>query len=157
MASANENVNVDDKTGMKAHVEVPEGESGPVQMRSELDDLPILKAIRIYKRIATICMMAAFSAALEGYRKDHSFKSPFHLPDSCLAELALTNSIVANKGFIRQMSGGGTELNPTHVALWGGMLSTGQFVGVGLLQTVTDKLGRKLSMYVTWLSLVVVR
>lgn len=40
----------------------------PVQMRSELDNLPILKALRIYWRIALICMMAAFSAALEGYR-----------------------------------------------------------------------------------------
>lgn len=39
-----------------------------VQMRSELDDLPILKAIRIYWRIALICMLAAFAAALEGYR-----------------------------------------------------------------------------------------
>lgn len=55
------------------------------------------------------------------------------------------------------MSGGGAVLNPTHVALWGGMLSTGQFVGVGLLQIVTDKVGRKWSMYITWLSLVVVR
>ena len=43
-------------------------EGNEVQMRSELDDLPILKAIRVYWRIAAICMMAAFSAALEGYR-----------------------------------------------------------------------------------------
>ena len=54
------------------------------------------------------------------------------------------------------MSGGGTKLNPTHVAIWGGMLSTGQFVGVGLLQLVTDKIGRKKAMYITWLALVVV-
>ncbi|KAF5007945.1 hypothetical protein FDECE_5757 [Fusarium decemcellulare] len=107
-----------------------------VQMRSELDDLPILKAVGIYWRIASICMMAAFSAALEGY------------------QLALTNSIVSNKGFIRQMSNGGSKLNPTHVAVWGGMLSTGQFVGVGLLQLVADKLGRKMAMHITWVSLV---
>lgn len=44
-------------------------EGNAVQMRSELDDLPILKAVRLYWRIATICMMAAFSAALEGYRE----------------------------------------------------------------------------------------
>lgn len=55
------------------------------------------------------------------------------------------------------MSGGGTVLNPTHVALWGGMLSTGQFVGVGLLQLITDRIGRKNAMHITWLSLVVVR
>ncbi|KAJ3469383.1 hypothetical protein MRS44_003448 [Fusarium solani] len=112
-----------------------EGEA--VQMRSELDNLPILKALRIYWRIALICMMAAFSAALEGY------------------QLALANAIVSNKGFIRQMSNGGTKLNPTHVAVWGGMLSTGQFVGVGLLQIVIDKIGRRFAMHITWLSLAV--
>ena len=40
----------------------------PAQMRSELDDLPATKAYRIYWRISLICMLAAFSAALEGYR-----------------------------------------------------------------------------------------
>lgn len=46
-----------------------------VQMRSELDDLPILKALRIYWRISLICMLGAFSAALDGYRE---FSSPNH-------------------------------------------------------------------------------
>jgi hypothetical protein len=54
------------------------------------------------------------------------------------------------------MSGGGTKLNPTYVSVWGGMLSTGQFVGVGLLQLITDKIGRKKAMHITWMSLVVV-
>lgn len=54
------------------------------------------------------------------------------------------------------MSNGGTKLNPTHVAVWGGMLSTGQFVGVGLLQIVIDKIGRRFAMHITWLSLAVV-
>lgn len=39
-----------------------------VQMRSELDDLPSLQAYRVYWRITLICMLAAFSAALDGYR-----------------------------------------------------------------------------------------
>lgn len=54
------------------------------------------------------------------------------------------------------MSNGDTKLNPTHVAVWGGMLSTGQFVGVGLLQIVIDKIGRRAAMHITWLSLAVV-
>lgn len=66
------NENPDAKKDMKTHVEMPGGEQRPAQMRSELDDLPILKAVQIYKRIASICMMAAFSAALEGYRKTNS-------------------------------------------------------------------------------------
>ena len=39
-----------------------------VQMRSELDDLPALKAYRMYWRVTLVCFLAAFSAALEGYR-----------------------------------------------------------------------------------------
>lgn len=46
-----------------------------VQMRSELDDVPILQAVRIYWRVALICMLAAFSAALEGYRTCHTLCS----------------------------------------------------------------------------------
>lgn len=60
-------------------------EGNAVQMRSELDDLPILKAVRIYWRIATICMMAAFSAALEGYRTP--FTIPQLLPRSIVSVL----------------------------------------------------------------------
>ncbi|KAJ5116850.1 general substrate transporter [Penicillium angulare] len=106
-----------------------------VQMRSTLDDLPMLKAIRMYWRIALICMLAAFSAALDGY------------------QVSIASSIVSNKGFIRIMSGGGTEINPTHVAVWGGMLSTGQLVGVGFLQMAIDTLGRKIAMHITWVTL----
>ncbi|KAI1392408.1 general substrate transporter [Hypoxylon trugodes] len=106
-----------------------------VQMRSSLDDLPTWKAIRIYWRISLICMLCAFGGALEGY------------------QVAIASSIVSNKGFIRQMSGGATALNPSHVAVWGGMLSTGQLVGVGFLQLATDRLGRKVAMHITWLTL----
>lgn len=72
------------------------------------------------------------------------------------SEVAIASSIVSNKGFIRQMSSGGIALNPTQVAVWGGMLSTGQFIGVGLLQLGTDILGRKKAMHLTWLMLVIV-
>ncbi|KAK6445729.1 hypothetical protein FP744_10001978 [Trichoderma asperellum] len=82
-------------------------------------------------------MLGAFSAALDGY------------------QVAIASSIVSNKGFIRQMSSGGIALNPTQVAVWGGMLSTGQFIGVGLLQLGTDILGRKKAMHLTWLMLVI--
>ena len=50
-----------------------------VQMRSELDDLPIHKAFRIFWRVAALCMLAAFASALEGYRMSTcaSDKSPY--------------------------------------------------------------------------------
>ncbi|XXG96260.1 hypothetical protein Hte_002541 [Hypoxylon texense] len=106
-----------------------------VQMRSELDDLPIFKALRVYWRVSLFCMMCAFGGALEGY------------------QVSIASSIVSNKGFIREMTNGGTKLNPTHVAVWGGMLSTGQLIGVGFLQMATDRLGRKIAMHLTWLTL----
>lgn len=54
------------------------------------------------------------------------------------------------------MSGGGTKFNPTHVAVWGGMLSTDQLVGVGFLQLATNTLGGKIAMRITWLTLCIV-
>lgn len=108
-----------------------------VQMRSELDDLPITKAFRVFWRVAALCMLAAFASALEGY------------------QYTLTASIVANKGFIRQMANGGTKLAPEHVSLWGGSLSLGQFVGVLGLQACIDRLGRKWAMHITWFALVI--
>ncbi|RSH95581.1 hypothetical protein EHS25_000673 [Saitozyma podzolica] len=108
-----------------------------VQMRSSLDNLPTFRAVRIYWRISLICMMGAFCAALDGY------------------EVSIASSIVSNKGFIRTMSNGGTVLNATYVAVWGGMLSTGQLIGVGFLQFATDALGRKIAMHITWITLCV--
>lgn len=40
-----------------------------VQMRSELDDMSVFKAVWYYKKIWMVCMLAAFSASLEGYRE----------------------------------------------------------------------------------------
>ena len=57
-----------DNADLPKEIDKTLAEGDAVQMRSDLDNLPILKAVRIYWRIATICMMAAFSAALEGYR-----------------------------------------------------------------------------------------
>jgi hypothetical protein len=72
------------------------------------------------------------------------------------AEVSIASSIVSNKGFIQTMSNGGTVLNATYVAVWGGMLSTGQLIGVGFLQFATDALGRKIAMHITWVTLGVV-
>ena len=53
-----------EKTSIEKAVDAGE----TVQMRSELDNLPPLKALRLYWRITLICLLAAFCAALEGYR-----------------------------------------------------------------------------------------
>jgi len=41
-----------------------------VQMKSSLDDLSTWQAIKRYKRICIICMLAAFSASLDGYQSE---------------------------------------------------------------------------------------
>jgi hypothetical protein len=45
----------------------------PPQLKSGLDDLTTWQAIKTYKRVTVICMLAAFSASLDGYQgaKDH--------------------------------------------------------------------------------------
>jgi MFS transporter, SP family, general alpha glucoside:H+ symporter len=60
----NSNGNVDTKIIDKA---LAAGEV--VQMRSELDNLPVHKAFVVFRRVASLCMLAAFASALEGYRK----------------------------------------------------------------------------------------
>lgn len=44
-----------------------------VQMRSELDDMPTFKALRVYWQVSLLCMMCAFGGALEGYRASPSY------------------------------------------------------------------------------------
>lgn len=39
-----------------------------VQMRSTLDEMPVLKALRVFWKVGSMCMLAAFASALEGYR-----------------------------------------------------------------------------------------
>jgi hypothetical protein len=47
-----------------------------------------------------------------------------------LAEINLNGSIVANKGFIATMtSPGQAAINGPYVSAWGGIQSTGQFIG----------------------------
>jgi hypothetical protein len=50
-----------------------------VQMKSSLDDLSTWQAIKRYKRICTICMMAAFAASLEGYQSAFFLLRPYFL------------------------------------------------------------------------------
>ena len=47
-------------------------------------------------------------------------------------------------------------LNAQHTALWGAMQSLGQLVGMVLLNPVSDRIGRKMTMYMLWIILAVV-
>lgn len=49
-----------------------------VQMMTSLDTLTVWQALRVYKKVAIIAMIAAFSASLDGYRKFTSDR-PLHV------------------------------------------------------------------------------
>lgn len=86
-----------------SHEDVVGKEPGQaVQMKSELDALSWWQTLKTFKRVVLIAGIAGFTAATDGYQNQ------------------MNNSIVANKGFIRQFSGGGTKLNPKHVSAFGG-------------------------------------
>ena len=47
------------------------GKDVPLQtvMKSSLDRLSVFQAMRVYKRVVGVAMLAAFSASLDGYRE----------------------------------------------------------------------------------------
>ena len=47
-------------------------------------------------------------------------------------------------------------LNPQHTALWGAMQSLGQIIGMVGLSPISDRIGRKMTLYVLWLILAAV-
>ncbi|ORY35812.1 putative sugar transporter [Naematelia encephala] len=109
----------------------------PVVMKSRLDKMSVWRAALVYKRVWGICMAAAFSASLDGY------------------QINLNGSIISNTGFIHKMFGDVKASPSQYVSAWGGLQSAGQCVGQILLQFATDRFGRKVAMYITWLMLVI--
>ena len=69
-----------------------------------------------------------------------------------------TGNIIANQGFQQQLgfknSKGKYYLKAHCTALWGAMQSLGQLLGMVFLNPVSDRLGRKTTLYVLWIILV---
>ncbi|KAL4988646.1 general substrate transporter [Aspergillus falconensis] len=107
-------------------------------MRSGLDNLSIWESLRRYKVVTMIAMAAAFSASLDGY------------------QINLNGGVVSNKGFIQQMANPGTSIiDGKYISAWGGIQSAGQTVGQILLQYATDGYGRKVALYIIFLTFVI--
>jgi sugar porter (SP) family MFS transporter len=114
------------------------GKDAAPLMFSKEDDLTVWQSVRRYRMVGVIAMAAAFSASLDGY------------------QINLNGGIVSNKGFIRQMATAGTTIIAgKYISAWGGIQATGQTIGQILLQYATESFGRKVALYIIWLSFVV--
>lgn len=63
-------------------------------------------------------------------------------------------NIIANQGFINHVgfpnAQGVYTLKAQYTALWGALQSLGQIIGMLLLNPVSDRIGRKQTLYVLW-------
>jgi SP family general alpha glucoside:H+ symporter-like MFS transporter len=99
-------------------------------MRSKEDDLSIWYSALRFKRVGCIAMIAAFCAALDGYRKTSSKPMNSKCWLCVSTEINLNGGIIANKGFIKQFAAPGTTvILGKYISAWGGIQSAGQFVG----------------------------
>jgi MFS family permease len=73
-------------------------------------------------------------------------------------QTTLNGNIIANQGFINQVgfpnAQGVYALNANYTALWGAMQSLGQIIGMLGLNPVSDRIGRKVTLYLLWCILV---
>ncbi|KAG7139279.1 Major facilitator-type transporter ecdD like protein [Verticillium longisporum] len=112
-----------------------------VVLKSDHDELGLWATVCRFKKVAVlICNLIAIAAAADGY------------------QYKLNGNIIANKGFVNHigfLNAAGTKhvLNAQHTALWGAMQSLGQLVGMLFLNPVSDRIGRKMTMYVLWVVL----
>ena len=81
-------------------------------------------------------------------------------PSWVLTDDANTGNVIANRGFINHFGfhneQGTYVLKAQYTALWGAMQSLGQLVGMVLLNPVSDRIGRKMTMYLLWVILAAV-
>ena len=81
-------------------------ENSHLQLKSDLDALPIAKSAWIFRKTVLICAIAGFCAATDGYQN------------------TLSASIVANAGFKKQFGDlvkGKYVIPAPHVSTWGGL------------------------------------
>jgi hypothetical protein len=68
-----------------------------------------------------------------------------------------TGNIIANTGFIQKighLTDKGTYILPGNaVAIWGALQSLGQLIGMIFFNPVSDRVGRKMTLYLLWLVL----
>lgn len=124
------------------------------QQMGVFDKLSVWQAAKLYRKIGLVCFLAAFSASLDGYQGE---SHPAHRQRTCLTLTGSFNgSVVSNKGFIRQFNPGNTILDAKWVSAWGGTASAAQCLSQVAISFISDKFGRRLALWTTWLLLTAV-
>ncbi|OCF35836.1 sugar transporter [Kwoniella heveanensis BCC8398] len=128
------------------HHEITEDHKDPLDiakapvLKSSFDELTPWETAKTFKKAVFVCFMLCVAAAADGY------------------QINLNGNIIANPGFVQQVgyldpATGKYALNPQHTALWGALQSLGQLIGMVLLNPISDKIGRKMTLYVLWVIL----
>ncbi|KAI9162757.1 substrate transporter [Paramyrothecium foliicola] len=108
-----------------------------VVLKSSLDGLGLLATAKKFWKAVIVCNLLCIAAACDGY------------------QVVLNGNVIANRGFIRQFGfpndQGVNTLNANYTALWGAMQSLGQFIGMVGLTPVSDRIGRKMTLYIAWI------
>ena len=114
----------------------------PVLLRTDFEEYGVLKTIRIFKKAVLIGALAAFATSFDGY------------------QISITGSIIANKGFIAQFGtvqnkAGALILDANVLAVWGGIQSLGQGLGMLTMHFIADGFGRKAAFGTIWTALLI--
>ncbi|WVQ79774.1 hypothetical protein IAT38_001874 [Cryptococcus sp. DSM 104549] len=124
----------------EAHIEEKQDVSNAPVLKSEFDQLSPWETAKRFKKACLVCFALCVAAAADGY------------------QINLNGNIIANAGFIEHVgflneATGKYALKPEYTALWGALQSLGQLVGMVLLNPVSDKIGRKMTLYLLWVIL----
>ncbi|CAK7217233.1 hypothetical protein SCUCBS95973_003076 [Sporothrix curviconia] len=107
-----------------------------VALKSDLDQLGLRATAWRFKKAVFICNLLCIAAACDGY------------------QINLNGNIIANQGFINHVGFANAQgvyaLKAQYTSLWGALQSLGQMMGMLLLTPVSDRIGRKQTLYILW-------
>ncbi|CAK7231026.1 hypothetical protein SBRCBS47491_007792 [Sporothrix bragantina] len=112
---------------------------GGVTLKSDHDQLGLRASAWRFKKAVLVCNLLCIAAACDGY------------------QINLNGNIIANQGFINHIGFANAQgvyaLKAQYTSLWGALQSLGQIIGMLMLNPVSDRIGRKQTLYILWLIL----
>lgn len=111
---------------------------GPMTLKSTYDTLGYWETVRVFWKPVLACNLISIAAAADGY------------------QYTLNGNVIANEGFINHvgfLKDGKYALHSDYTALWGAMQSVGQLVGMVFMSPISDRVGRKCTLYLLWIVL----